>query len=174
MYDLKKIIRITEKYENELIEHFEDFFKELVKNDKINIKDTKVKIKKLIKYEDINELPNNPGFYIILTDYMLKHNNCIFRYNFNGNEYVKAVYRGEADSRKDRLTGHLFKDEYKGNDTKFMTINNDNGININKEPYCNYNWFVLTCSMQGTNRQIRICAEKAFDLIFRKPMYSSR
>ena len=161
------------KYEEEIKKHFEEFFRELIKDGKITIMDKKIKIIELKKFDDLKQLSSNPGFYVILTDYELSNNTCKCIYKCN-NKVVKAVYRGEANNRKERITGHLFNDEYSGEDTKFMTINDDNGININKEPYCNYIWYVLMCSMNESNQQIRRCVERAFDSVFEKPMYSSR
>ena len=174
MYDLEFINELTLKYEEKIIEHFEKFFKELIKKNNISITDQKIKMVKLKNDSDIEKLYNNEGFYVILTDYKLNDNKSEFMYKYGDNKYVKAVYRGEASHRKERITGHLFKDKYEGKDINFMTVDGNNGININKEPYCNYSWYVLMCSMQGTNQQIRICVEKAFDLVFGKPIYSSR
>ena len=124
-------------------------------------------------YSDMEIVYNNPGFYIILSDYNIKSNDskCNIKYK---NKNIKAIYRGQANSRKDRLIGHLFNEKYNKSDKNFIKINNDNGINIDKEPYSKYSWVILTCSMHGTNQQIRICAETAFDLVFEKPMYSNR
>lgn len=174
MYDLEFINELTLKYEEKIVKHFKEFFNKLIKEDKIAIKDRKIKIIQLKEFKDVKKLAKNPGFYVILTDYMLTNNNCTCMYKYDNDKYVKAVYRGEANNRRDRITGHLFNDKYDGKDIKFMTINNDNGININKEPYCNYIWYVLMCSMNESNQQIRRCVERAFDSVFEKPMYSSR
>lgn len=174
MYNLKVINKLTSTYEGQIIEHFREFFNELIKEDKIAIEDRKISIVKLKAHEDVEKLPNNPGFYVILTDYMLSYNKCKCKYKYDDNKYVQAIYRGEASHRKERITGHLFRDKYKGKDTNFMTVGSDNGINIDKKPYCNYSWYVLMCSMNESKQQVRICVEKAFDSVFEQPMYSNR
>ena len=90
MYDLEAINKLTLKYEEKIIEHFKEFFNELLKEDNISIEDPKIKIVKLKKYEDIEKLYNNPGFYVILTDYELDNNTCRFKYKYGDNKYIKA------------------------------------------------------------------------------------
>ena len=174
MYNLEYIKKLTSEYEEKIIKHFKEFFNELIKEDKIAVKDRKINIVKLKGHDDVKDLYNNAGFYVILTDYKLNNNKCKFKYKYSDNKYVKAVYRGEASHRKERITGHLFKDKYEGKDTNFMTVGSENGINIDKQPYCNYSWCVLMCSMDKSNQQVRICVEKAFDSVFGQPIYINK
>lgn len=175
MYSLSKIKELSYNYENEIIKEFKEFFKVLIdeKNSEISIKDKKIQFKKIGNLNDLKKLYNNPGFYVIISNFNIENNDSKFTINQDGKE-LKAIYRGEANSRRDRLTGHLFRSEYSGTDKNFMKIGNDNGINIDKAPYCDYEWFVMSCSMQDSNQQIRRCMEKAFDLVYEKPIYSKK
>lgn len=126
MYDLKIMNRLTLEYENKLIDHFKKFFSELIKEDKVVIKGTKIKLVKLEKYDDVGQLKNNLRFYVILTDYRLSSNTCTCSYKSEDNKCVKAIYIGVAYSRKERIIGHLFNEKYKGKDTKLIKIDGYN------------------------------------------------
>lgn len=64
MYNLKVINKLTSTYEGQIIEHFREFFNELIKEDKIAIEDRKINIVKLKAYEDVKN-------YLIIQDFML-------------------------------------------------------------------------------------------------------
>jgi len=68
----------------------------------------------------------------------------------------------------------LFREQYKGKDKNFMTVNADNGINIDFEPYKQYMWYVFFIPIDGSNLMTREAAEIAFDKVYKKPIYSKR
>lgn len=153
------------------------FFRQDVDNGIISngyMNDIKVLKHKIEIYKDIENVQKNDGFYIILTNFEIAKNTCGYEINEDGIGKLKAVYRGQATDRNSRIIGHLFKNRYNGSNTNFMTINLDNGINIDTMPYKNYKWFVIEYSLNGTRQDLRIQMEKAFDEVFGKPMFSPK
>lgn len=175
MYDMNKIIKIRNKCKHKIEKHFEDFFVGFIDNLRITVKDKKVKCIKVTNFEDFLDINANEGFYIILSNYNLSKNKCKCAIKIEeSNMKVKAIYRGECSKRRERLIGHLYNKRYEGKDKNFMKIDNNNGINIDEKPYVDYEWYIITCSMSKSTQMERICAEKAFDSVYGKPMYSDR
>lgn len=176
MYNLKKIKSKYKEAETVTKMEFIIFFKQHLKNGEINVEhlvDKKINKSKMIKYDDINNIKRNGGFYIILSDYKVDENLCEFQINEEGIGKLRAVYRGQTINRNKRLVGHLFRNKYEGKDTKFMKVDGNNGINIDKEPYNHYSWIVIEYSLDKTSQEIKIQMEKAFDQVFGKPIFSS-
>ena len=175
MYDMNEIIRIRDNCKHEIEKHFEDFFDGLIDNLRITVNDTKVNCIKVSNFKNFSDINTNEGFYVILSNYNLSNNKCKCAISIEENSTkVKAIYRGQCTKRRERLIGHLYNKKYKGKDENFMKVNDDNGINIDEKPYVDYEWYVITCSMSKSTQMERMCAEKAFDSVYGKPMYSDR
>lgn len=130
----------------------------------------------IVNISDINDLKRvyaGRGFYIILTDYHFKGNTCEFVIDTD-----TAIYRGHSYTVRKRITSHLFNDIYKKKRKSYEPDYNaclkiddgKNGININKQPYEDWNWTVIVQKMRNSNKEIREQAEKAFDIVYGKPL----
>ncbi len=154
------------KLENKFVKDIKTYFK--------NYKDYEPVIIKNIT--DLNKIPYENGFYVILTDYPLIGNNCSFKHND-----LIAIYRGQCSQVRNRINSHLFNENYKKNHngksvnyTVCLKIDEKDkgGINIDKDSYSNYNWMVVIHKMKDSNKLIREYAEKAFDELYEKPICS--
>lgn len=192
MDEVKKIV--DETYNQLTKDYFIPFFQSLDGQYKVGViknRTPKIKVIKIDKIEDLECIPSNsPGFYVILTDYMngyTEKNLCNLK--LEGYPNVKAIYRGEAYNVRLRLMSHLFKDTYDYNkvqDSISMRKRDDNytvclkledqvtsGINLDKEKKLSKaNWFVAYHGMRGTDNFIRKSVEKAFDIVYGKPLCS--
>lgn len=134
-----------------------------------------VQIIEIKSEEDLDKIIYGRGFYIILTNYDFKENECTFKY-----KKLKAIYRGHSYFTKKRLLSHLANEKYKfqrkksdPNYKNCLKIKDGvNGININREPYKNWEWIVIIHKMKKSRKIIREQAEKAFDCQFKKPIKS--
>lgn len=163
------------KYQNEIsilkekiIADFEKYLGEI----NFNNEDSNIQIIDLKNESDIEKAYYGQGFYIILTNFNFNDNKCSFTFNNQ-----KAIYRGHSYHTKKRLLSHLSNHNYNNNkgSTNFdvcLMIDNDNGININQEPYKNWNWIIIIIKMKGSNGLIREQVETAFDKIYNKPCKS--
>lgn len=180
LYDIKELINIQNEVEEKAKKIFVDFFKQQLSNGNLLEKDIKIK-KKIVKCINDLDVPNNSGLYVILSDYKVKINFNKFEVRESIDEKeitLKAVYRGEASHRKNRIIGHLFKDQYKGTDINFMNVDGHNGIDIfSNKKYCKYNWMVITYSLDKCKQFLRLKMEQAFDEVFgdgKKPIFSDK
>lgn len=134
-----------------------------------------IQITEIKNENDLNKIIYGVGFYIILTDHIFDDNNCEFEYNNQ-----KAIYRGHSYFSKKRLLSHLanekYKRERKKNEPNYKVClkieKGKNGININQNPYKNWNWTVIVHKMKGSSKLMREQAEKAFDKVHNKPCKS--
>ena len=134
-----------------------------------------IQIFRINNEEDLNKVYAGIGFYIILTDYEFEDNNCIFEYDKH-----KAIYRGHSYFTKKRLLSHLanerYKRERKPSEPNYKVClkikDNINGININQEPYKNWNWIVIIHKIRNSSKIIREQVELAFDKLYNKPCKS--
>ncbi len=95
-------------------------------------------------------------------------------------EGQKAIYRGHSYFTKKRLLSHLANETYRQRRTKhdpFYKVclkieNGINGININQEPYKNWQWTIIVHKMKDSTQTIREQAEAAFDELYGRPCKS--
>uniref|UniRef100_UPI001E50C74A hypothetical protein n=2 Tax=Vibrio harveyi group TaxID=717610 RepID=UPI001E50C74A len=59
------------------------------------------------------------------------------------------------------------------NYTVCMKLNDQNGININEDPFRKYRWKVITHSMSGSSKTMREQAEQGFDSVYGRPLGSN-
>lgn len=136
---------------------------------------SEIQITEVKNEDDLNKIIYGVGFYIILTDHTFEDNNCKFEYNNQ-----KAIYRGHSYFSKKRLLSHLANDKYnrerKKNEPNYKVClkieTGKNGININQNPYKNWNWIVIVHKMKDSSKLMREQAEKAFDKVHNKPCKS--
>ena len=134
-----------------------------------------IQITEIDTEEDLNKIIYGVGFYIILTNHIFYDNNCQFEFNNQ-----KAIYRGHSYYSKKRLLSHLANEKYrrnrKRNDPNYKVClkieNRTNGINVNQNPYKNWNWTVIIHKMKGSSKLMREQAEQAFDKVYNKPCKS--
>lgn len=152
--------------EYEIRKKFEEVFK-----CNLYLEQEKVDIFKLTTSEDLNQLITGTGFYVILTDCKFKDNKCSLIHK----KKYKAIYRGEGSKLRLRVMSHLFNDYYNDNnggtnyDVCIQIEAGETGINIDKDPYNRYEWYVIQHKMSGSNSLTRKQVEQAFDNIFKKP-----
>lgn len=144
--------------------------------------------KKLVRsLTDLKAIPGKAGFYIILSTHPVAGNNCRLR---AGN--LRAVYRGECATVKERVMSHLFhrryKEAYEASTRKYEEQNHGksyyrefwphclklddggpSGIDIDRPPYSDHRWMVIVHHMEGSSQQVRKLAELAFDDAFDHP-----
>ena len=134
-----------------------------------------VQIIEIKSEKDLDKIIYGRGFYIILTNHNFEKNECEFQY-----KGLKAIYRGHSYFTKKRLLSHLANNKYNSNrktsepNYKVCLKIKDgiNGININQEPYKNWDWIVIIHKMEKSTKIIREQTEKAFDCQFKKPIKS--
>lgn len=139
--------------------------------------------------ENINSIYYAQGLYIILSNYNVAGNNCSLQLN-----NLKAIYRGECSTVKQRVKSHLFHSAYKKEhatnaknyeaDPKNagksyykefwphclkLEANGLSGIDVDQSPYSSYEWVVVVHKMKGSSQQVRQLAELAFDDAFGHP-----
>ncbi|PFL95349.1 hypothetical protein COJ37_23615 [Bacillus cereus] len=170
--EMKKDIEILErKFQTSIIEYFKsdkfpkEFYSKLEKD---------IRISKIKKHQDLNQLFYGAGFYNIVTDCKNSENPCELIYE----KAYKVIYRGHCTRIKKRVESHLFNDKYNSNTGRTsynvcMKVEpNVSGINIDLPPYKNFNWFVIQISLPKSNKIIREQAEIAFDQLYKKPLAS--
>ncbi|WP_152623371.1 hypothetical protein [Aneurinibacillus migulanus] len=170
-YGIKSIMNKIGILEDELIQDFKAFFNSIRYSD--TPKSKMIKVDQIKEHSDLKEIPNRPGFYVIFSDYPMKHNACTCELIINGKCY-KALYRGHSYGVQKRIGSHCFKSRYKGDYTVCLNLNGKSGINIDVDRrYCFHSWYVAYHRMSYNNRSnifIRETAEKAFDECFSKPV----
>lgn len=152
---------------NDIKEHFE--------NVNYNQSSTDIQILKVRNEEDLNNILYGEGFYIILTNQEFNENKCTFEF-----ENQKAIYRGHSYFTKKRLLSHLANKTYlkvrTNNDPLYKVClkveDGVNGINIDQEPYKNWQWTVIVHKMKNSSKTIREQAEVAFDELYGRPCKS--
>lgn len=121
---------------------------------------------------------NTPGLYVILTDYQspgASTDGCTFKVGG-----LTAIYRGESDKVRERTLGHIFRNIYNSSLREnqvpwpnFMTVDSNNGINIDQGNYAKSKWMVIVYPLPKCGSHIRRQAELAFDAAFGKPSAST-
>ncbi|MFJ7825469.1 hypothetical protein [Psychrobacillus sp. NPDC096623] len=141
-------------------------------------------VKQIHTIVDLNKIPNQPGFYLIFTDYkngFKDINSCTAILNNNPN--ARVIYRGESYNARTRLESHLFNDTYHRNLKSAVNRNDNYKVCIKLSENENVNldspsrvteasWYVAYHGMRKSNRTIREMAEEAFDDVFGKPIFS--
>ncbi|MDF4972560.1 hypothetical protein P3748_05105 [Vibrio parahaemolyticus] len=197
MYNVKlmkqEISQAVELANLKVRNEFKTAFKEIYQDSVVPYefpKVLKIKLHKLTKATDLDNVLSGEGFYIILTDLELEGNVCTLTYS-NG---FKAIYRGECRTTRKRLQSHLFnkcyksqyeerKRNYLNKDKKAgkefyepfwsacLKVGSENGLDIN-ELVDESNWIVIVHNMIGSSQEVRVQAELAFDEVFGKPIAS--
>ncbi|HCG8613292.1 hypothetical protein [Vibrio parahaemolyticus] len=170
MYDIAKLAKKEAELKSSFHEHFVAFFKSF---DYTDTSETKVKIVDVDCHEDISKLIYGTGLYVIFTDYQSDENRCSLCV-----DGLKAIYRGHGTRLKKRVESHLYNNVYnenrdRTNYTVCMKLNDQNGININEEPFRKYRWKVITHSMSGSSKTMREQAEQGFDSVYGRPLGSN-
>ena len=147
---------------------------------------TKVVIESI---DDLNAISYGPGLYIILSNYEVDGNECTLRCGD-----LRAIYRGECYTLKQRVMSHLFHSKYKENyevgrrtyeadskntgKTYYKTFwphclklekGGPSGIDVDQPPHSSHEWVVVVHRMEGSSQQVRKLAELAFDDAFGHP-----
>jgi len=169
VYDIPLLLTKHKACINDIANHFSDFFKN-IDYSKGNKK--KIKTHTLKSSNDLDSVLSGPGFYLIATDVQTQINPCTLTIGAN----LKVVYRGHSYNVRERIESHLFYNSYlvKNAGRKFtvcMKLDRNN-INIDKFPYNENQWVVVTHSMPKSTILIREAAEVAFDGVFEKPVGS--
>ncbi|MDC4251940.1 hypothetical protein M3X99_13070 [Clostridium perfringens] len=168
-----------EKYLKITIERFKNFindidYSSLKVKSKNNNYGEDVSLIKIDKHSDLDKLIYGVGFYIILTNYRYKENECNFEVSPEGKK-VKAIYRGHCNRLRKRVESHLFNTKYNINkdNTNFeccmKVIEGQQGIDRDDKVYKNYIFYVIQHKMRNSNISQRECMEYAFDEKFNKP-----
>ena len=170
MYDIKDLAHKESILKEDFKTHFINFFTEF---DYLNLVNSKIKQDDIYSHEYISSVRYGSGLYLILSNYMSEENPC----NLEIND-LKVIYRSHGRRIKKRVESHLFNDEY-NNDRDgtiynvCMKLDNNDGININQQPYCNYSWAVIQHPMTGSSKTMREHAEQAFDHVYSMPIGSN-
>lgn len=139
--------------------------------------------------DDLKTIYSKEGFYVILSDRPVDGNSCKLTAG-----QLRAIYRGECSTTRKRIQSHLFNSNYNAdfeNRSSSYRSNPKNtgksfyeahwphclkldaigpsGINVDQEPYNNFQWLVIVHRMQGSSQRVRQLAEKAFDVAFNHP-----
>lgn len=121
--------------------------------------------------KDLEQIIYGSGFYIILTDNIFSDNECTFRLN---NQV--AIYRGHCTFVKKRIQSHLANKKYNKTESIYQVClkieDGINGVNIDEEPYKNWNWTIVVHKMRNSDKLMREQAEFAFDELYGKPCKS--
>lgn len=142
-----------------------------------NIKSKKYQVVDLKSFDDIQNVYEGVGFYIILTSLNFADNECQLKISD-----LTAIYRGHSYKVKDRVMSHLFNTKYKekvstlkypSNYSVCLKIEDGvNGIDIDQKPYSEYKWKVIVHKMKKSTVLIREQTEHAFDNIYKQPIKS--
>jgi hypothetical protein len=150
---------------------------------------TKTTIKSMA---DLRTISSGPGLYVILSSRDVDGNKCTLQ---SGN--LRAIYRGECSTVKQRVMSHLFhrayKAEHEANAKAYESTpkNKGNtyykpfwphclkleagglsGIDVDQQPHSSHEWVVVVHRMKGSSQQVRQLAELAFDDAFGHPAAS--
>lgn len=167
-------------YPNNIVPDF--FAADSPKIDRVNVS----------RLSDLKNIYYNEGFYIIFSDYPVLGNSCKLR-----SGRLQAIYRGECNLTRKRISSHLFhatyKEEYKAREKRYndheknldrsfyeafwshclkLKAGGISGVDIDNPPYSNYKWLVLVHRMDGSGQEVRKLAELAFDRAFGRPAAS--
>ncbi len=170
MYDIKSLVERENSLKQHFKMHFVDFFTGYDYEDR---SDDNIKITNIHSYNDISSLRYGSGLYLILTNYLIQENPC--RLEVNG---LKVIYRGHGIRIRKRVESHLFNLQYNENKDRTtysvcMKLNDDNGINIDRDPYSEYQWTVIQHPMTNSSKTMREQAEQAFDHVYLRPIGSN-
>jgi len=174
--------------ENNIVSEFKNFFSSFYTDNSVppitNSRGCTTCFYTIKNHESINEIFSGAGLYLIFSNVNFASNECSLTFNSS-----KVIYRGESSLLKKRIESHLFNKLYNKyydvreseakekrrnfGEVRYNTCikvkQNENGININEEPYLNHEWFVIIHKMVGSNSIIRKQAEIAFDSLYNKP-----
>lgn len=153
-----------------------------------NEKSPKIIVRQISSLIDLEEIPNERGFYLIFTDYKNGYedlNDCTCVISDDSN--ARVIYRGESYNVRTRLESHLFNNYYhkkrKENHKRIdnyqvcLKLMNEEHVNLdssveNHTEIINANWYVAYHAFPKSDGVIRKMAEQAFDEIFGKPVCS--
>jgi hypothetical protein len=147
---------------------------------------TKTVIKSMTNLQDIS---SGPGLYVILSSRDVDGNKCTLQFGS-----LRAIYRGECSTVKQRVMSHLFHSTYKAAyearalayeaDSKNagktfykafwphclkLEAGGPSGIDVDQPPHSSHEWVVVVHRMKGSSQQVRQLAELAFDDAFGHP-----
>jgi len=171
MYNIKELKKKEEGLRKECKTHFESFFSAM---DYTNLSGTEVSYFDVSMLVDLKKLKDQPGVYLILTDYKKAENVCSLEVNG-----LKVIYRGHGVRLRKRVESHLFNKAYNNNkggtDYKdCIKLDGGNGINIDEIPYKKHRWVVIEHRMAYSSKLIREQAEKAYDSLYFLPIGCKR
>ncbi|GKZ02636.1 hypothetical protein ANS017_13200 [Paraclostridium bifermentans] len=184
---MKNLIEVTKEKHNKFLKEVKDEFALYIENVDYSIlkvnpnHSNKTKeystIVKISKYEDLENIIYGKGFYIILTDCKYNENKCKLEM-IQDSIKIKAIYRGHCTQVKNRIESHLFNQKHNKSEksTKYevcMKIEeNEQGINIDEEPYKDNVFYVIQTKMKNSNEIMREAMEYGFDEKYGRPFAS--
>jgi hypothetical protein len=141
---------------------------------------------------DLKAISSGPGLYVILSCRDVDGNECKLQ---SGS--LRAIYRGECSTVKERVKSHLFHRAYKAAyeasartyeaDSKNagktfykafwphclkLEAGGPSGIDVDQTAHSSHEWVVVVHHMKGSSQQVRQLAELAFDDAFGHPAAS--
>jgi hypothetical protein len=141
---------------------------------------------------DLKAVEGKAGFYVILSSYDVEGNSCALQ---SGN--LRAIYRGECSTVRQRVMSHLFHSAYKAAHAASAKAYEENqkntgksyykafwphclkleaggrsGIDVDQAPHSSHEWMVVVHRMKGSSQEVRQFAESAFDDAFGHPAAS--
>lgn len=186
------VFTIKEQLRNELKDSFHKIYVDDNVPEKLPLSLQKISRLALKDFADLDKVFSGSGFYIILSNYQIDGNLCRLRRG-----ELKAIYRGECFTTKERIKSHLFNSRYNSdfdaarhNYESFpanagkrfhkahwphclkLQANGPSGIDTDSAPYNEYQWEVIIHQMKESSQDIRKLAEEAFDLAFGHPVAS--
>lgn len=160
------------------------FFQQL--NFSSELKDRRIKKVKITDKTSLEEVPSQPGFYVIFSNINHQINKGCKATLFEDQPNIKAIYRGEANKVQLRLKSHLFNNLYAEDFKKSeLELNNDSNfykttllidgskVNIDLEPFKEFEWYVVYIAAPKSNQNVRNMYEESFDQVFGQPLYSN-
>lgn len=139
-------------------------------------KSRRLKTVQIKEFNDLSNIPNQPGFYVIFSNIAYDTNECVAV--FKNKKHLKAIYRGESYTVQERIKSHLFNNKYietfEGSKRLDVTLLIEGvKVNIDLLPYKNYEWYVVYHAAPNSTSNIRRMMELEFDKNFGKPLYSN-
>ena len=177
MNNTKNIIKSSNekliKLKSKIIDDIKYVLKDLEHINYTKSENKNYKISKITSFDDTDNIMYGIGFYIILSNYPSTDKTHKIIYN-----QCRPIYRGHGTLVKQRIRSHLFKKCYdldKKGTTYSVCMKIEpkiNGININEEPYKNYEWYVITFPLTNSTKFLRECYEESFDINYDTPIFS--
>jgi hypothetical protein len=103
-YNIKQLKQLEAELALTMRRHFAEFFSSHdYRNDTAEVVSSNV-----TSLADVESTYSGKGVYLILTDYRAAENDCSFVI-----DGMKAIYRGQCSTVKNRLKSHLLNDHYR-------------------------------------------------------------